>query len=110
MDLWPFTIKRWPGRELAIRRHMKEDSVFREIIGEYEIARTALQHWRAEDSPEGRKVADYERIVQELEEEIEAKLSPQCVPQHHAASQISGDPGTRAICTSLIQNPRETSQ
>jgi hypothetical protein len=54
---------------------MKDDEAFREVVADYEIARTALQHWGLNDPPETPRVIDYTRLVRELEDEIEANLS-----------------------------------
>lgn len=75
MDRWHFTMSRWPERMFSIRRRMKDDETFCEMVGDYEIARSALQHWCTKESPDTQRVADYEQIVRELEDEIEANLN-----------------------------------
>ena len=55
---------------------MQDDARLREIIGEYEVARSALAYWRTVDAPGTRRLGDYESIVQDLENEIEANLEP----------------------------------
>lgn len=75
MDHWHFTMTRWPERTFSIRRRLKVDEDFREVVADYEIARSALQHWRMNDPPEAPRVEDYTRLVRELEDEIEANLN-----------------------------------
>lgn len=75
MDRWHFTMTRWPRQMFSIRRRMMEDAAFREIIGDYEVASAALQHWRVKDPPGTPRVAGYTRLVRELEDEIEAELN-----------------------------------
>ncbi|MBJ6373571.1 hypothetical protein [Sedimentitalea arenosa] len=75
MDRWHFTMNRWPDQAFSIRRRMKDDERFCEIVCDYEVARSALQHWRLKDPPETQRITDYKQIVRELEAEIEADLA-----------------------------------
>ncbi len=75
MDRWHFTLNRWPEHAFAIRRRMKDDERFCEMVGDYEIARSALQHWYGREPPETQRIADYKQIVLELEDEIETTLN-----------------------------------
>jgi hypothetical protein len=75
MDRWHFTMNRWPEHAFSIRRRLKDDERFCEIVSDYEVARSALQHWRLNDPPETQRITDYKQIVRELEDEIEADLT-----------------------------------
>ena len=61
-------------RALAIRRRCAVDPAFRAVVSDYGDARSALDHWRQIDPVSSGRVADYERLVRELEEEIERSL------------------------------------
>jgi hypothetical protein len=60
---------------LELRKREAIDPEFREILTDYEEARSALDRWRAIDPPSSDRVADYEGLVQELEAEIENRLT-----------------------------------
>lgn len=75
MSPWSLLTQRWPDRAFSVRRRLMTDGRFREIAGDYEMARQALRHWQAQDPPGARRIADYEQIVRDLEDEIEASLS-----------------------------------
>jgi hypothetical protein len=88
---------------------MRDDARFREIVGDYEVARGALQHWRQEDPPGSRRIVDYEEIVRELEEEIEANLTPPSVRPRHPDAPASHDQRSRAFITLPFRKPKEAS-
>ncbi len=106
MHPWHFTLERWPERTFSIHRRLRDDPRFREIVGDYEIARAAQQHWRAADPPGTRRITDYERIVRELEEEIEQNLSS-LVPPTRSDAQIGRSHEIRAPAKPADLNPKE---
>lgn len=106
MSPWQFMTERWPDRAFSIRRRMKSDACFREIIGDYEVARHALRHWYAQDPPGTQRIKDYEQIVRDLEEEIEAHLSLP-VPVLHSDAPVVQDQKTHIRVPPSFQNPRE---
>lgn len=67
--------KRFPKRELDIRRRCACDNHFAAICGDYEEAATALWHWRQAAGSGDRRVEEYEQLLAELEAEILAKLA-----------------------------------
>lgn len=66
-------VARFPLRELEIRRCFTRDAQFRAVCADHEEAVRALHHWRhaaEKGDPDGaRKLADYEQLVTELEQE-----------------------------------------
>lgn len=66
-------LARFPRRELEIRRRFVRDARFRSVCEDHEEATRALHHWQfaAEkgDPEAARKLADYEQLVTELEQE-----------------------------------------
>jgi hypothetical protein len=67
MEPWPNITDRWPERALAIRKRCAVDPEFRAVVSDYCDARSALDHWRRIDPASSERVADYERLVRELE-------------------------------------------
>ena len=110
MDPWKFSMTRWPHRTLEIHRRIRDDARFREIIGDYEVARTALQHWRTVDPAGARRITDYEQMVQELEDEIEASLNAQESQLHHPDAPTGNIEVQLDVGAYLSRKPRETSQ
>lgn len=77
MDTWSLIAERWPEHMLKVRRRCAIDPGFREVVSDYETARCALNRWRGVDLTPSQRVADYERLVRELEAEIESSLAHQ---------------------------------
>ncbi|GMG85118.1 hypothetical protein LNKW23_43340 [Paralimibaculum aggregatum] len=71
MEPWSIIAKRWPDRNLEIRRRCAVDADYRSIVSDYVEARSALDRWRRSDPAGSGRVADYERLVRELDAEIE---------------------------------------
>lgn len=69
--------RRFPDQMLKLRRLMRDDPAFRELCGDYEAAAAALDYWRSPERRSHERVEDYQRLVEELEAEIEAALSRQ---------------------------------
>lgn len=71
-------VARFPQRELEIRRRYARNAQFRSVCADHEEATRALRHWQQAakigDSKGYRKVADYEQLVAELEQEVLAYL------------------------------------
>ncbi|MEZ5864410.1 MAG: hypothetical protein R3D25_10230 [Geminicoccaceae bacterium] len=65
-------MRRFPRREVAIRRFYACDPRFREVCDDYTEVQCALQHWQAAGQP--RKVAEYREMLEELEAEALARL------------------------------------
>ncbi|MCB1312704.1 MAG: hypothetical protein KDK29_12875 [Sedimentitalea sp.] len=76
MDTWSLIAERWPEHLLKVRRRCAIDPGFREVVADYHEARCALTRWRGIDLTMSERVADYERLVRELESEIEAGVTP----------------------------------
>lgn len=72
-------LARFPQRELDIRRCVIRDASFRAICSDYEEAVRARDHWQkivTEGDLEGERIVkDYNSLLSELEEEIEAYLN-----------------------------------
>ncbi len=75
MDLASIIAERWPNRMLEIRKRCSIDAEFRQVLSDYHEARAALVWWRNNDPATSGRVADYERLVHELEAEIEERLT-----------------------------------
>ena len=75
MEPGPILAERWPNRLLELRRKCAINPDFREILSDYLAAREALEHWRAVDPENSRKIADYDSLVREIEAEIEKGLT-----------------------------------
>jgi len=69
--------RRFPDRTLIIRRLLRDDRTFRELCLDYEEALAALAYWRSPQRWSPKQLADYRRLVAELETKIEAMLSDQ---------------------------------
>lgn len=71
-------VRRFPRRELEIRRCWNRDEKFRAICLDYAEADQALRHWQAAVRDEGGKrqgtVDEYANMLKELEEEIAVHL------------------------------------
>lgn len=74
MESWSIIGARWPERVVRLRRRCAIDPEFRELVSDYQEARAALERWRGVDPASSARVADYERLVCELEAEIEQGL------------------------------------
>ncbi|MCB1489950.1 MAG: hypothetical protein KDJ88_21135 [Bauldia sp.] len=66
-----FLISRFADQEFAIRRAYSTDPEFQELCHYHACALDALEYWK----DEARRVSDYRRIVEELEDEILEYLS-----------------------------------
>lgn len=75
MELWPIITDRWPNRVLAIRRRCAVDPEFRAVVSDYCETRSALERWRSVDPPGSHRITDYEALLVEIEDEIEAGTS-----------------------------------
>ncbi|WP_299902440.1 hypothetical protein [uncultured Ruegeria sp.] len=75
MNLELIIAKRWPNRMLEIRKRSSTDPEFRQILSDYCEATDALIRWRSIDPAASGRVADYERLVCELESEINKRLA-----------------------------------
>ena len=75
METRNFATTRWPGRELELRRRSASDPGFDAVLSDYEEACAAYRHWLLAEPADDRKIADYRRIVSDLEEEIETHLA-----------------------------------
>jgi hypothetical protein len=64
--------RRFPQHASTIRRLHARDPDFRSICDDYGEAQRALKHWAGEAAPE--RVAEYRRILVELETEVLALL------------------------------------
>lgn len=66
-------VARFPQRELEIRRCFARDAQFRAVCADHEEATRAHRHWlhaaKGGDPEASRKAADYERLIDELEQE-----------------------------------------
>jgi hypothetical protein len=63
-------LRRFPDRELAIRRLHRSDSRFRSVCDDYEEAAAALRRWEGTRSGWAPETADYRRLCADLEAEI----------------------------------------
>jgi hypothetical protein len=62
-------VSRFPGHEFTIRRLYGRDPGFRAVCDDYGEVRRALEHWQAADRPVPERVAEYRRMLGELEAE-----------------------------------------
>jgi hypothetical protein len=60
---------RFPRHEFAIRRLYVRDPEFRSVCDDYGEVQRALEHWQAADPPVRGRVAQYRRMLEELEAE-----------------------------------------
>lgn len=60
---------------LQLRKRCAIDPDFRELLSDYTEAREALDRWRAVDPVTSFRIADYDRLVREIEAEIEKGLT-----------------------------------
>jgi hypothetical protein len=70
-------IARWVEREAEIRLLCARDPTFLAILEDYEEAAGARAHWAAMAGPADQRTADLQEIVQELEQELLARLGPE---------------------------------
>ena len=68
-------VSRFPRHELAIRRLYARNPEFREVCDDYAEVRHALEHWQATDQALPERVAEYRRMLKELETEALTFLS-----------------------------------
>ncbi len=66
--------RRFPDQTLKLRRLMRDDPAFRELCADYEAAAAALEYWQSPQRRSHERAKDYERLVAELEADIEAQL------------------------------------
>jgi hypothetical protein len=62
-------VNRFPRHELAIRRLYVRDPEFRAVCDDYAEVQRALEHWQAADRAAPGRVAEYRRMLEELEAE-----------------------------------------
>jgi hypothetical protein len=67
-------VGRFPRHELAIRRLYVRDSEFRAVCDDYGEVHRALEHWQATDQVVPGRVAEYRRMLKELEAEAVGML------------------------------------
>lgn len=65
---------RFPESELAIHRAWAMDLQFREICENYALAIEAHRFWQAPGRADAAKVGEYQRLAEEIENEIRAVL------------------------------------
>lgn len=75
MQSWSIFAKRWPDHMLELQERCALNPDFSQILSDYEEAWTALDRWRGVDPAGSNRIADYERLVCELEAEIEQGLN-----------------------------------
>jgi hypothetical protein len=68
-------VSRFPRHELAIRRLYARDPEFRAVCDDYGEVQHALAHWQANDQAAPERVAEYRRMLEELEAEALAFLN-----------------------------------
>jgi hypothetical protein len=66
--------RRFPQYASKIRQLRARDPDFRSICDDYDDARRALKHWEAAGQAASERVAEYQEILKELEEEALAIL------------------------------------
>jgi hypothetical protein len=62
-------VSRFPRHELAIRRLYVNEPEFRAVCDDYGEVQRALEHWQAADRTVVGRVAEYRRMLEELEAE-----------------------------------------
>jgi outer membrane protein assembly factor BamD (BamD/ComL family) len=62
-------VSRLPRHEFAIRRLYVRDPEFRAVCDDYGEVHRALKHWQAADQAVPGRVAEYRRMLKELEAE-----------------------------------------
>lgn len=67
-------VSRFRRHEFAIRRLYVRDPEFRSVCDDYGEVRRALAHWQSTDQAEPERVAEYRRMLEELEAEALAML------------------------------------
>lgn len=67
-------VNRLPQHEFAIRRLSVRDPEFRAICDDYADVQRALEHWQARDPGDPARIAEYRRMLEELEAEALAML------------------------------------
>jgi hypothetical protein len=67
-------VSRFPRHEFAIRRLYDRDPAFREVCDDYAEVQRALEHWQAADEGVPERVAQYRRMLEELEAEALATM------------------------------------
>ncbi|WP_193141133.1 MULTISPECIES: hypothetical protein [unclassified Meridianimarinicoccus] len=80
MEPGPIIAERWPNLMPELRRRSTIDPGFRELLSDYREAWEALDRWRAIDPESSCRIADYDRLVRELEAEIEKELAKDGIP------------------------------
>jgi hypothetical protein len=68
-------VSRLLRHEFAIRRLHARDPEFRSVCDDYDEVQRALEHWQAADPPLPERVAEYRRLLEELEAEALAMLN-----------------------------------
>lgn len=62
-------VSRFPRHEFTLQRLYVRDSEFRAVCDDYGEVRRALEHWQATDRAVPGRVAEYRRMLEELEAE-----------------------------------------
>jgi hypothetical protein len=68
-------MSRFPRHEFAIRRLFVRDPEFRSVCDDYGEVQRALEHWQAAARPVPERVAEYRRMLAELEAEALGMLT-----------------------------------
>ncbi len=68
-------VRRFPGHALAIRRLYIQDPEFRVVCGDCSEVQRALEYWQTTDDAAPERVAEYRRMLEELEAEALAMLT-----------------------------------
>jgi hypothetical protein len=63
-------VSRLPRHELAVRRLYVRDPEFRAVCDDYGEVQRALEYWQASDQAVPGRVAEYRRMLKELEAEV----------------------------------------
>ena len=69
-------VRRFPEHELAIRRLYTRDPEFRAVCDDHEAVLRALEHWQSVGRSNMERVVEYRRLLEELEAEALAFLTP----------------------------------
>ena len=69
-------LDRYPEHELAIRRLFRREPEFCAVCDDYDAVCRALEHWQTRDEPVPERIAEYRRMLVELEAEALAFLDP----------------------------------
>ena len=68
-------VRRFPSHALAIRRLYIHDPEFRAVCGDCSEVQRALEYWQGSDEAAPERVAEYRRMLEELEDEALAMVT-----------------------------------